>query len=133
MAETPASGEWQRSVEVLRRRLGGDVPASRRVRLLRIVVLAAVLAIALLVAGADWIQKELWMRQLGYADVFWTIMSLRWELFGAAFVATFLYLWANLRVAIKNGEILHSAGLANEFSAGGEELAGCHLRTSRHS
>lgn len=123
MAEIPTRGEWQQSVEVLRRRWGGGIPASRRVRLLRVVVVAAVLAIGFLVASADWIQKELWMRQLGYADVFWTIMSVRWELFCAAFVATFLYLWVNLRFAIKNGEILHSAGLANEFSAGGEELA----------
>ena len=92
--------------------------------MLRIAVIAAVLAIGFLVASADWIQKELWwMRQLGDADVFWTIMSLRWGLFCAAFVATFLYLWVNLRVAIKNGEILHSAGPANEFSAGSEEPA----------
>jgi hypothetical protein len=63
------------------------------------VIVAAVVAVALLVVISGWIQKGLWMRQLGCAGVFWTLLSLRWELFCAAFAVTFLYLWINLRRA----------------------------------
>jgi hypothetical protein len=48
------------------------------------------------------VQKWLWMRQLDYAGIFWTLLSVRWGLFGFAFFISALYLWSNLRIASKN-------------------------------
>ena len=46
-----------------------------------------------------YIEKWLWMRQLDYTDIFWTLLSVRCAMFCAAFVFAFLYLWINLRQA----------------------------------
>jgi uncharacterized membrane protein (UPF0182 family) len=48
------------------------------------------------------VQKWLWMRQLDYVGIFWTLLSVRWGLFGLAFFISALYLWSNLRIASKN-------------------------------
>ena len=47
------------------------------------------------------IQKWLWMRQLHYLGVFWTLLSVRWAMFGVAFVCAFGFLWINFRFAAK--------------------------------
>ena len=83
----------------------------RPVRLLIVVVMAA---IAILAFAPSSIQKWLWMRELGYAGVFWTLLSVRWELFCAAFVIVSLYLWINLRVATKNGATFRTGNLTSE-------------------
>ena len=67
--------------------------------------------IAILAFFASWIQKWLWMRELGYAGIFWTLFSVRWELFCAAFVVVSLYLWLNLRLAARNGGAFRAGGL----------------------
>ncbi len=81
----------------------GTYHFSRRWRTLKLVILAAVVLIALAVVISGYIQKGLWMGQLGYAGVFWTLLSVRWGLFCVAFVVVFLYLWINLRLVAKNG------------------------------
>jgi len=74
-----------------------------RWRPLRFIIAAVVVLIALMAIIPGWVQKWLWMRQVGYAGVFWTIWSVRWELFAAAFVVALLYLGINLRLALRNG------------------------------
>jgi uncharacterized membrane protein (UPF0182 family) len=74
----------------------------------------AILVIALLAFIPGWIQKWLWMRQLNYGGIFWTLFSVRWELFGVAFVVALVYLWLNLRHAAKSGAILSSGALSSE-------------------
>jgi uncharacterized membrane protein (UPF0182 family) len=59
-------------------------------------------------------QKWLWMREVGYSRVFWTLFSVRWELFCAAFVVGLLYLWINLRVAARNGASFRAVGSRSE-------------------
>ena len=54
------------------------------------------------------------MQQLGYSGVFWTLLSLRWELFCAAFVVALLYLWINLRLAARNGATFRAGHLTSE-------------------
>jgi uncharacterized membrane protein (UPF0182 family) len=54
------------------------------------------------------------MRQLGYSGVFWTLLSLRWELFCAAFVVALLYLWSNLRLAARNSATSRAGHLTSE-------------------
>ena len=74
-------------------------------------IVGAISIIALLAVVPSWIQKWLWMRQLGYARVFWTLLSVRWELSCTAFVVTLLYLWINLRLAARNGGTFRVEGL----------------------
>ena len=65
--------------------------------------MGAIAVIAVLALIPSLIQKWLWMREVGYSNVFWTLFSVRWELFCAAFVVVSLCLWINLRLAAKNG------------------------------
>ena len=51
------------------------------------------------------IQKWLWMRQLNYVGIFWTLLSIRWGLFGIALFISILYLWSNLRLAARNIDV----------------------------
>jgi hypothetical protein len=83
-------------------------------RLLGLVIIGAISVIAILALVPSWIQKWLWMRQVGYSGVFWTLFSVRWELFCAAFVIALLYLGINLRVAAKNGATFRVSSLTGE-------------------
>jgi uncharacterized membrane protein (UPF0182 family) len=47
-------------------------------------------------------QKWLWMRQLDYSGIFWTLLSVKWGMFGIAFVVLVFVLWLNLRFAAGN-------------------------------
>lgn len=49
------------------------------------------------------------MRQLGYSGVFWTLFSVKWVMFLVAFGIAGLFLWINLRAAVKT-----VAGIAEE-------------------
>ena len=77
-------------------------PIFRWSRPLKLTFAGAILVLAILAVISGYIQKGLWMGQLGYSGVFWTLLSLRLGLFCAAFVAAFLYLWSNLRLAARN-------------------------------
>jgi hypothetical protein len=57
---------------------------------------------AALVSIAGIVEKWLWMRQLGFVDIFWTLLAVRWAMFCSAFVLAFLYLWLNFRQATRN-------------------------------
>ena len=87
---------------------------SRRKRPIGLAILGAISVIAILAFVPSWIQKWLWMRQVGYSGIFWTLFSVRWELFGAAFVVALLYLWINLRFAAKNGATFRVSSLSGE-------------------
>jgi hypothetical protein len=51
------------------------------------------------------VQKWLWMRQLDYVGIFWTLLSVKWEIFGVTLFISLLYLWVNLRLAARNIDI----------------------------
>jgi len=97
MTEKPTHGERPRLVG------GENGRASRRGRPLKFIFVVAVVLIVLLIVLSGWIREGLWMQQLGYSGVFWTLLALRCELYCAALVVAFLYLWINLRLALKNG------------------------------
>ena len=65
---------------------------------------AALLFISL-IAIPGFLQKWLWMRQLDYGGIFWTLVSVRVGLTCSAFAFAFLFLWFNLRLASKGGTI----------------------------
>jgi uncharacterized protein len=108
MIEKPTDGEQPRVLAGEKRRV------FRWGRTLKLILVAVVVLLVLLVVISGWIQKWLWMRQLGYTDVFWTLLSVRWELFCVAFVVALLYLWINLRVVAKNGASFGAVNLASE-------------------
>jgi len=108
MTERPTRGERPRLLTFGMRR------GSRPGRPLRLIFIAAIVLIALLAVISGWIQKGLWMGQLGYSGVFWTLLALRCELYGAAFVFAFVYLWINLRLAATRGAAFGASTLTSE-------------------
>ena len=80
--------------------------------LLRLVIAAAVLLIIVLGIITGYAEKWRWMRQLDYAGIFWTLLSVQWAMFCAAFVFAFLYLWLNLRQAVRNSVPFRENGRA---------------------
>jgi uncharacterized membrane protein (UPF0182 family) len=76
-----------------------------RGRLLILITGAAILGIIILAIISGVIQKWMWMQQLNYAGVFWTLLSVKWQMFCWAFVVAFLYLWINLHLAAKKGAL----------------------------
>jgi hypothetical protein len=64
--------------------------------LLSFVIAAAVILIVVLGIITGYVEKWLWMRQLDYTGIFWTLLSVQWAMFCLAFVFAFLYLWLNL-------------------------------------
>jgi uncharacterized membrane protein (UPF0182 family) len=59
---------------------------------------AAVLLLIFLSLISGFLQKWLWMRQLGYQAIFWRIWFIRWSLFIVSFLFVFVYLTINFRL-----------------------------------
>ncbi|MFZ0942613.1 MAG: UPF0182 family protein, partial [Syntrophobacteraceae bacterium] len=114
MIGKPTHGERPRSLSGEQNRSAGNYRIFLRWRPLKFIIVAAVVIIGLLGVISGLIQKELWMRQLGYTGVFWTLLSLRWGLFCAAFAVALLYLWTNLRLAAGNGAAFRVGSLTSE-------------------
>ena len=70
--------------------------------LLQLLVPAAILLFIAVGMITGYLQKWLWMRQLHYTGIFWTLFSVQWTMFAAAFVFVFLFMWINLRQALRN-------------------------------
>ena len=70
--------------------------------LLRWGFLALIAIVVVLSTVLGLVQKWLWMRQLDYAGIFWTLLSVKWGIFGVALLVSILYLWINLRFAARN-------------------------------
>ena len=104
MTDKPTQVEPSRLLGDERRSNNGNHRLFRRGYPLRLIIVGAISVIAILAFIPSGIQKWLWMKQLSYAGVFWTLFSVRWGLFGAAFVVALLYLWINLRLAARNGD-----------------------------
>ncbi|MGC2162195.1 MAG: UPF0182 family protein, partial [Silvibacterium sp.] len=76
-------------------------PHSRRRHLFARIWIALIAVVIFLTVTAGLLQKWLWMRQLHYLGIFWTLLSVRWAMFGVAFVCAFVFLWINFRFAAK--------------------------------
>ena len=112
--EEPTHGEQPRLPANEQVRPAGSCGIFGRWRTLKLIIIAAVVIIALLAVISGLIQKGLWMGQLGYSGVFWTLLSLRCGLFGAAFIVALLYLWINLRLAARDGAAFRVGHLTSE-------------------
>ena len=85
-------------VEQQRRFLGGNGGAAGNSsfrHLLRLLIAAVVLLVFVLGIVTGYLEKWLWMRQLDYTGIFWTLLSVQWAMFCSAFAFTFLFLWIN--------------------------------------
>ena len=60
------------------------------------------LLVGVLVVIPGLLQKWLWMRQLDYSEIFWTLLSVKWGVTCVAFIGAFLFLWINIRQAARN-------------------------------
>jgi uncharacterized membrane protein (UPF0182 family) len=60
------------------------------------------------------VQKWLWMRQLDYAGIFWTLLSVKWGLFGVTLIVSVFYLWLNLRFAARNIDLADGESFFNK-------------------
>jgi hypothetical protein len=54
------------------------------------------------------------MRQLDYAGIFWTLLSVKWGIFGVTLIISVLYLWVNLRFAAKNIDLVDGESFFNK-------------------
>ena len=59
------------------------------------------------------VQKWLWMQQLDYADIFWTLLSVKWGIFAVTLVVSVFYLWINLRFAARNIDLVDGESFFN--------------------
>jgi len=89
------------------------MPASHRT--LRVVTQYVIpgLIILMIVVGmvTGYLEKYLWMEQLHYTGIFWTMFSVQWAMYVASFVIVFAFLWLNLRQALLNGGVPTGRGL----------------------
>ena len=60
------------------------------------------------------VQKWPWPRQLDYAGIFWTLLSVKWGIFGVTLVVSVLYLGLNLRFAARNIEFVDGESFFNK-------------------
>ena len=93
--------------------------------LLLLMIAAAVLLVIVLGFITGYLEKWLWMRQLDYAGIFWTLLSVQWAMFCLAFVFALLFLWINLRQAIRNSAAFRGGGRAGRpaFLSGADAAA----------
>jgi hypothetical protein len=54
------------------------------------------------------------MRQLDYAGIFWTLLSVKWGIFGVALIVSVLYLWVNLRFAARNIDVSEGSSFVSK-------------------
>jgi len=59
------------------------------------------------------VQKWLWMQQLDYAGIFWTLLSIKWGIFGVTLIVSAFYLWLNLRFAARNIDLVDGESFFN--------------------
>ena len=76
---------------------------------LALIALGVVLSVVL-----GLVQKWLWMRQLDYVGIFWTLLSIKWGIFGVTLIISVLYLWLNLRFAAKNIDLVDGESFFNK-------------------
>ena len=92
----------------------------------------AVLALLIIAFGlTGYVEQWLWMRQVDYVGIFWTLLSVQWGMFCSAFAFAFLYLWINLRQVAKDSAAFRGSGQAwrppFSWNADAETQAGVDL------
>jgi uncharacterized membrane protein (UPF0182 family) len=97
---------------------------------LRIIFFSVIALLACVTLLLGTVQKWLWMRQLGYSGVFWTLFSVKWVMFLVAFGVAGLFLWINLRAAVKTVDGIAEEPATTAGSSRGEALKKLQLDLS---
>ena len=72
-------------------------------RLKGIIVLCLLLAVLIIASkGSGWLVDWLWMREVGYGQIFIRLFSIKFLLFFAGALPVFFYLWVNLKIAARH-------------------------------
>ncbi len=79
--------------------------------LLQFAIPAAILIAIAVGMVTGYLQKWLWMGQLHYTGIFWTLLAVQWAMFAAAFVFVFFFMWINLRQALRHSGALVQNGM----------------------
>jgi uncharacterized membrane protein (UPF0182 family) len=103
---------------------------SSRPHRLRIIFFSVIALLACVTLLLGTVQKWLWMRQLGYSGVFWTLFSVKWVMFLVAFGVAGLFLWINLRAAVKTVDGIAEEPATTAGSSRGEALKKLQLDLS---
>jgi hypothetical protein len=75
-------------------------------------IVAGIVLIGMVALGlTGYVEKWLWMRQLDFVAIFWTLLSVQCAMGLAAFVFAFAFLWLNLRRSVRS---VAAAGSAAE-------------------
>ena len=114
MINKPTQGQSASLLLGRESRADGNYHVLQPRRRLKHIFLAAVLVVALFAVIPGWIQKGLWMQELGYLGIFWKLLSVRLGLFCGALVVTASYLWINLHLALKNLATFRAANLTRD-------------------
>jgi uncharacterized protein len=78
-------------------------------------LISAALLGGILLEVPAYLQKWLWMRQLGYLEIFWTMLSIEWGMFFLGFTFAFLFFWSNIRQALRSALPLRGGSVTEEF------------------
>ena len=73
----------------------------------RYLIPAAILLLIGVGFATSYLVKFLWMEQLHYTGIFWTLLSVQWTMFALAFAVVFLFVWINLTRALSLSGALH--------------------------
>jgi uncharacterized membrane protein (UPF0182 family) len=104
-----SSGPWQSSGDKLS-------PKSSHTRLsvlLQFLIPAALILFIAVGMVTGYLEKWLWMGQLHYTGIFWTLFSVQWTMFAAAFVFVFAFVWINFRQALWGSDAFGDGNVPN--------------------
>ncbi len=80
-----------------------------------------------------YLEKFLWMGQLHFGGIFWTLFSVQWTMYAVSFALVFLFVWINLRQALRNGGVPGGrAPMPRELVAIPADGAGLELNLTPH-
>jgi uncharacterized membrane protein (UPF0182 family) len=86
------------------------IPSPKKRHLLRWSLLVLIACGIVLTVLLGLVQKWLWMRELDYVGIFWTLLSVKWGMFGVALICGLIFLGINLRFAARSVSISRVRG-----------------------
>jgi uncharacterized protein len=79
-------------------------------------LIATILLLGALLNTPAYIQQWLWMRQLDYLEIFWTLLTVQWGMLVFGFIFVFLFFWSNVRQAAGSSLLLSGGHPTEEFA-----------------
>ncbi len=73
--------------------------------LIQLVIPGIILLVIAISMVTDYLVKFLWMGQLHFTGIFWTLLSVQWTMYAVSFAIVFLFIWFNLRQALRIGGV----------------------------